>query len=59
MDIHEPPGPGRVVALPSGAIAVGCGDGALELLEVQPEGKPRRAASEWFNGVRSRDPILR
>lgn len=59
MDISEPPGSGRVVSLPSGAIAVGCGDTALELVEVQPEGKPRRAASEWFHGVRSRDPILR
>ncbi len=59
MDISEPPGSGRVVALPSGSIAVGCGDTALELVEVQPEGKPRRAASEWFNGVRTRDPILR
>lgn len=59
MDISEPPGSGRVVSLPSGAIAVGCGDAALELVEVQPEGKPRRAASEWFHGVRSRDPILR
>lgn len=59
MDIAESPNPGRIVALPSGAIAVGCGDNALELLEVQAEGKPRRAAAEWFNGMRARGPVLR
>jgi methionyl-tRNA formyltransferase len=59
MDIAESPNPGRLVALPSGTVAVGCGDTALELLEVQPEGKPRRAASDWFHGVRSRGPVLR
>lgn len=59
MDIAESPNPGRIVALPSGAIAVGCGEGALELLEVQAEGKPRRAAAEWFNGMRARGPVLR
>jgi len=31
--------------------AVGTGDGAVELVEVQPEGKPRRAAVDWANGA--------
>lgn len=30
---------------------VGTGDGALELIEVQPEGKPRRTALDWANGA--------
>lgn len=59
MDTAEPPNPGRIAALPSGAIAVGCGEGALELLEVQAEGRPRRAAAEWFNGMCARGPVLR
>lgn len=31
---------------------VPAGDGPVELLEVQPEGKPRMAASAWANGAR-------
>jgi methionyl-tRNA formyltransferase len=30
------------------------GDGPVELIEVQPEGKPRRSGSEWANGARWR-----
>lgn len=59
MDLAETHPPGRILALPSGSVAVACGRDALELLEVQTEGKPRRAAQEWFNGLRSRDPVLR
>ena len=33
-------------------IEVRTGDGTLELLEVQPEGKPRMAARAWANGAR-------
>ncbi len=32
-------------------VRVGTGAGVIELVEVQPEGKPRRAASAWANGV--------
>ncbi len=32
--------------------SVGTGDGTLELIEVQPEGKPRRSAQDWANGAR-------
>ena len=28
-----------------------CGEGALRLVTVQPEGKPRMAAQDWLNGV--------
>lgn len=31
---------------------VACGDGRLELVEVQPEGKGRQAAGAWRNGAR-------
>ena len=33
-------------------LRVGTGDGAVELVEVQPEGKGRQAASAWRNGAR-------
>lgn len=33
-------------------LVVATGDGALRLIEVQPEGKPRRSAHDWGNGVR-------
>ena len=40
-------------------VVVMCGDGALELVEVQPEGKPRRRAADWANGVgRGADLVL-
>lgn len=32
-------------------LTVMTGDGAVELLEVQPEGKPRQAAAAWRNGA--------
>jgi methionyl-tRNA formyltransferase len=41
------PAPGQVDGL-----VVGAGDGALELVEVQPEGKGRQAAVAWRNGAR-------
>ena len=38
---------------------VTAGDGPVELVEVQPEGKPRMAATAWANGARWRpgDPL--
>lgn len=35
-----------------GEVVVPTADGALELLELQPEGKPRMAAAAWANGAR-------
>ena len=43
----RPLAPGRF----DGAL-VGTGDGALELVEVQPEGKGRVAAADWLRGAR-------
>jgi methionyl-tRNA formyltransferase len=43
--------------LPPGAfdgLVVACGEGGLELVEVQPEGKPRMAAVDWRNGAQPR-----
>jgi methionyl-tRNA formyltransferase len=36
-------------------VEIATGDGRLELLEVQPEGKPRLDAKAWANGARFRD----
>lgn len=36
------------------ALRVGTGDGALELVEVQPEGKAPQPAASWRNGARLR-----
>ena len=33
-------------------VTVACGDGALQLVTVQPEGKPRMAAEAWLRGAR-------
>ena len=45
--------PGAIVDLHGGrGAAVATGVGALELLEVQPEGKGRQAAAAWRNGAR-------
>lgn len=47
----------REISLAPGQLAgtvVGTGDGLIELLEVQPEGKPRRSAADWVNGARPR-----
>ncbi len=40
-------------------VVVGCGDGrGLELVEVQPEGKPHQAAEAWRNGARPKSGEL-
>ena len=33
-------------------VFVGCGEDSLELLEVQPEGRPRLSATDWARGAR-------
>jgi methionyl-tRNA formyltransferase len=44
--------PGKLL-LEEGCLAVGCGSGtALQLLEVQPEGKKRMSALDFANGYR-------
>jgi len=41
--------PGAIVATDP-ALLVATGDGLLQILDVQPEGKPRLAAAEWIRG---------
>lgn len=36
-----------------GVVGVRCGDGAVELLTVQPEGRARMTAVAWWNGLRT------
>ena len=50
IDDRHDLGPGEL-DLDHGDVVVGCGQGALRLLEVQPEGKPRMAAGAWRNGA--------
>ena len=47
----EPLGPGELDPV---SLRVGTGEGALELVEVQPEGKGPQAATAWRNGARPR-----
>jgi methionyl-tRNA formyltransferase len=45
--------PGTVLDSANGeGVAVATGDGALDLVEVQPEGKGRQTAAAWRNGAR-------
>lgn len=44
---------GEAARLADGRVAVGCGAGSLELIEVQPEGKKRQSGADWFNGLRA------
>ena len=41
---------GEILGLFENGILVGCGSGAIELLEVQPENKRPMSALEWFKG---------
>jgi methionyl-tRNA formyltransferase len=45
------PGPG-IAELRDGRVLAGTPDGAVELLEVQPEGRRRMGAAEWLRGRR-------
>lgn len=42
--------PGELLSAGSDGIVIACGEGALALLEVQPEGKRRMSASEFLSG---------
>jgi methionyl-tRNA formyltransferase len=47
-DLFAAPGE---VALHEGRVALGCSEGALELLEVKPDGKRAMAARDWARGL--------
>lgn len=49
--------PGTVVAVSSG-LTVAFGEGALELLELQPEGKKRMSGRDFANGARLKTGML-
>ena len=44
-------GPPGAVAVDDGRLVVACGDGAVEVLEVQREGKRRMSAADFLNGA--------
>jgi methionyl-tRNA formyltransferase len=45
-------GPGRLAVGPEGRLLVGTGDGALELVEVRPEGRRAMSGAEFARGAR-------
>lgn len=49
---------GRADRLPDGRVVASCGTGALELVEVQPEGRRRQSGADWFNGLRAAGPVV-
>ena len=42
--------PGEVISLDGGAITVACGEGAVDILAVLPQGKGRMPARDYING---------
>ena len=51
---HELPAEVGVVASVKDGLLVGCGDGCLEILELQPEGKRRMSGRDFANGAHLR-----
>lgn len=49
--------PAGRLALADGRVVVGTGTTALELVRVQPAGKPAMAAADWWRGL-GRDPVI-
>jgi methionyl-tRNA formyltransferase len=46
-------GPAGTVTAADGRLRIACGEGGLEVLELQPAGKRRMAAGEFLRGLRS------
>lgn len=44
--------PGEVISLENGRITVACGEGAIALLSVLPEGKKKMSSADFINGRR-------
>jgi methionyl-tRNA formyltransferase len=44
--------PAGIAGLADGGVKLGCSDGAVELIVVQPAGRPRMDALAWMNGRR-------
>jgi methionyl-tRNA formyltransferase len=49
---HGRGAPGEVLAVDSSGILVACGEGALRLTSVKPEGRAACAAADWARGAR-------
>ncbi len=45
-----------MLELEGGGVLLGCGDGALELCELQPPGGRRMPAADWLRGLRGALP---
>lgn len=43
---------GELVEIENGYPVIACGDAAIKLLEIQPEGKKRQSAKDWLMGAR-------
>lgn len=54
-DLHAPVG--KILLTEKKAI-LGCADGALELITVQPAGKQAMSAADWFRGLRLEEVIV-
>jgi methionyl-tRNA formyltransferase len=52
-----PPLEPGALTLDDGRLVLGCADGALELVEVQPAGKRRMQGSAWARGIRGALPL--
>ncbi len=52
------PAPGHIAISHDRYPMVGCGNGALKLLEVQLEGKPRTDGASFFNGVQDKAGLI-
>ncbi len=46
----DSPGPGVAARSGAGGLLVGCGEGLVEILEIQAEGRGRRSGEEFANG---------
>jgi len=55
LEVRPVPGvggePGEVVSVTGAGVTVACGEGALELLNVQPETRRAMAATDWWRGT--------
>lgn len=45
--------PGECILQNQQTVVVGCGDGVIQLFEVQPAGKRRMSAADWFRGLQA------
>ena len=49
--------PGQIILIDKNRLAIACGEGALELIEIQMEGNKMMLVSEWMKGAQLSDNI--